>query len=118
MDEVRGYHPGLDVAALAAKEPDTYGYAYARFIQEQKLTPIRMPGNLPADMVARNAFVVRYGIIHDMVHVLTGFDASWPGEVGVWAFVGAQNYSLGFRFTAWVALAFSLVRCPTRFLDR
>ena len=45
-----------------------------------------------AELLARNAFSIRYALIHDMVHVLTGFDASWVGEVGVLAFVGGQNY--------------------------
>lgn len=114
LDEVRGYHPVLEVEALSQLPPATFGHQYARFLRANDLTPIALTGNLPRDMIERNAFVARYGAIHDMVHVLTGFDTSWPGEIGVWAFVGAQNYSLGFRFTAWVALAAALVRCPLR----
>lgn len=112
LDGVRGYHPPLDLAALLAQRPGTFGHEYARFLQANGLHPITMTGRLDPALVARNAFVVRYGIIHDMVHVLTGFDASWPGEVGVWAFVGEQNYSAAFRLNGWLALALALVRCP------
>ena len=109
--------PRLDLDALAAQAPGTFGHEYARFLRLNQLSPITITGNLDPEMVARNAFVVRYGIIHDMVHVLTGFDTSWPGEIGVWAFVGAQNYSTAFRITGWVALLAALVRCPLRLGD-
>ncbi|MFT4979260.1 MAG: ubiquinone biosynthesis protein COQ4 [Myxococcota bacterium] len=114
MDDVRGYHPPVDLDALIAQPAGTFGHEYARFLSENKLTPITMTGNLDPELVARNAFVVRYGIIHDMVHVLTGFDTSWPGEIGVWAFVGAQNYSTAFRITGLVALLVAPLRCPLR----
>lgn len=114
MADVRGYHPRLDLSALAAQPPGTFGHEYVRFLRLNGLSPIVLTGNLDPELVARNAFVVRYGIIHDMVHVLTGFDTTWPGEIGVWSFVGAQGYSTAFRITAWVALLAALVRCPLR----
>ncbi|MFT5685681.1 MAG: ubiquinone biosynthesis protein COQ4 [Myxococcota bacterium] len=117
MADVRGYHPRLDLDALAAQPAGTFGHEYARFLQVNGLSPIVMTGNLDPEMVARNAFVVRYGIIHDMVHVLTGFDTSWPGEIGVWSFIGAQGYSTAFRITGVVALLAALVRCPLRLGD-
>lgn len=117
MADVRGYHPRLDLDALAAQPAGTFGHEYARFLAVNQLSPIVMTGNLDPELVARNAFVVRYGIIHDMVHVLTGFDTSWPGEIGVWSFVGAQNYSTAFRITGVVALLAALVRCPLRLSD-
>lgn len=112
LDAVRGYHPHVDLDVLAAQPESTFGHAYAMFLREHGLQPIVLTGRMDPEMVARNAFVVRYGIIHDMVHVLLGFDPSWPGEVGVWAFVGAQGWSRAFRITAWLALAAALVRCP------
>lgn len=114
LEGVRGYAPDIDLDALAALPDGTLGREYLRFLQANDLSPIRLTGNCPADMVERNAFTVRYAIIHDMVHVLTGFDATWPGEVGVWAFVGGQNYSTGFRVAARVALFAALFRCPAR----
>lgn len=115
LDGVRGYAPDINLDRLADFADGTLGREYLRFLEANGLDPIRLTGNCPPDMVARNAFTVRYAIIHDMVHVLTGFDASWPGEVGVWAFVGGQNYSTGFRVAAVVALLAALLRCPTRF---
>ena len=114
LDAVRGYHPRLDLAALAALPEDTFGHAYARFMRTHSLDLIEVTGNLPAEMVARNAFNVRYGIIHDMTHVLLGFDVSWPGEVGVWAFIGAQNYSRQFNLAGWLSLFVAPLFSPLR----
>ena len=114
LDAVRGYAPTIDLDALAELPAGTLGREYLRFLQTHALDAITPTGNCDPEMVARNAFTVRYATIHDMVHVLTGFDASWPGEVGVWAFVGGQYYSRGFQVTAVVALLVALVRCPLR----
>ena len=114
LDAVRGYHPRLDIDALAALPAGTFGHEYARFLRLNALHPIEVTGNLEPALIARNAFTVRYSIIHDMVHVLLGFDASWPGEVGVWAFVGAQRWSWGFSLAGLVALLVAPFRCPLR----
>ncbi len=114
LGPVRGYRPAIDLEALARLEPGTLGHEYQRFLAINGLTPIVMSERVDPELAARNAFVIRYGTIHDMVHVLTGFDASWPGEVGVWAFVGGQRYSRGFQITAVVALLAALFRCPLR----
>ena len=112
LASVRGYHPPVDVPSLALQPPGTFGHEYALFLRQNKLSPIVITGNLPVEMVHRNAFVVRYGIIHDMVHVLLGFDTSWPGEIGVWSFVGAQRYSFAFRIAGLMALLVAPLRCP------
>lgn len=36
---------------------------------------------------------MRYTVTHDIFHVLLGFDTSYAGEMGVFAFTIAQNYS-------------------------
>lgn len=114
LDDVRGYHPRIDLQALRQLPDGTFGREYARFLEANGLHPIVLTEKTDPEMVARNAFVVRYAIIHDMVHVLTGFDASWAGEAGVWAFVGAQRYSLGFRLAALMALLVAPFYSPLR----
>lgn len=114
LDAVRGYHPRLDLDDLAAQPDGTFGREYVRFLRANQLDAIRMTGNPPEQMVARNAFTVRYGIIHDMVHVLLGFDASWPGEIGVWSFIGAQDYSPQYNRASWLALLVAPLRAPLR----
>ncbi|MEL6345133.1 MAG: Coq4 family protein [Myxococcota bacterium] len=114
LDPVRGYHPRLDIDALSALPDGTFGREYVRFLKANQIDPLYITDNLPADMIARNALNVRYGAIHDMVHVLLGFDTSWVGEVGVWAFVGAQNYGAAFNFASWMSLLIAPFRAPFR----
>ncbi|MEM7154403.1 MAG: Coq4 family protein [Myxococcota bacterium] len=116
LDAVRGYHPPIDLAALAQLPAGSFGHEYARFMTTHRLHPIVPTAAVDAAIVARNAFTVRYAAIHDMVHVLTGFDTTWPGEAGVWAFVGGQNYSLGFRIAAVFSLLVAPFRSPLRIL--
>ncbi len=114
LDDVRGYHPRVDLEALARLPDGTFGREYARFLDANHLQPIVPTDRADPAMIARNAFTVRYATIHDMVHVITGFDTSWPGEAGVWAFVGAQRYSLGFGLAAVLALLVAPFRSPLR----
>lgn len=112
LDDVRGYRPRVDLEALARLPDGTFGREYARFLRANHLHPIVPTDRVDPDLIARNAFVVRYAIIHDMVHVITGFDTSWPGEAGVWAFIGAQRYSFGFSVAAVMALLIAPLRAP------
>ena len=112
LDAVRGFHPRFDAEALRALPESSFGHQYARFMEAHDLRPIVPTDRPDASMIARNAFTVRYAGIHDMVHVLTGFDTSWPGEIGVWAFVGGQRYSRGFQVAAVVSLLVAPFRCP------
>jgi len=114
LSAVRGYRPAVDFEALTRLPEGTFGREYARFMQANHLRPIVPTDRVDPELLARNAFTVRYAVVHDMVHVLTGFDTSWPGEVGVWAFVGGQGYSLGFRVAAVMSLVVAPFRCPLR----
>jgi ubiquinone biosynthesis protein COQ4 len=112
LDDVRGYHPRVDLDALAKLPDGTFGREYVRFLRANHLNPIVPTDRVDPAMIARNAFMVRYAIIHDMVHVITGFDTSWPGEAGVWAFIGAQRYSFSFGLAAVMALLVAPFRSP------
>ncbi|MCA9709325.1 MAG: hypothetical protein KDK70_26010 [Myxococcales bacterium] len=114
LDDVRGYAPRLDLSALAELPEGTFGREYARFMQTNAIYPIVPTDRVDPALIARNAFAVRYSIIHDMVHVLTGFDTSWPGEAGVWAFVGAQHYCSTFELAGVMSLLVAPLACPLR----
>lgn len=114
LDGVRGYMPRIDLDALARLPDGTFGREYARFLAANGLHPIVPTDRVDPAMIARNAFTVRYAIIHDMVHVITGFDVTWPGEAGVWAFMGAQRYSTSFRIASILSLLVAPFRTPLR----
>lgn len=117
LDGVRGYIPRVDLDALARLPDGTFGREYARFLAANRLHPIVPTDRVDRELIARNAFTVRYAMIHDMVHVITGFDTTWPGEAGVWAFIGVQRYSTTFRIAGFMALLIAPFRTPLRMLE-
>lgn len=84
-----GYNPPLPPIADLAKYPEgTFGRAFADHIVQNKLAvdfyPVDKKINFNTYVVARSRK------LHDMWHVLTGFDTSLEGEMGVQGFSLAQ----------------------------
>lgn len=73
-------------------QPGTFGHAYHQFMKDRKLSPFRFSGSY-ADLLEKNYLPIFYASVHDFFHVLTGYDTTFAGEAGVWAFVAAQNIS-------------------------
>lgn len=71
---------------------DSLGWAYNNFLKDNGLKPFRFSGRY-RDLMKQHNLVVRYASIHDIFHVLTGYDTSLAGEAGVWAFVAGQAFS-------------------------
>ena len=92
-----------DLERLSALPEDTFGHANARFMLDNGLSPFVLTDAVAPEIRARNAFVIRYAATHDAFHVLTGFDTSWPGELGVLGFAVGQGYSGFQRFAAVLA---------------
>ncbi|MCH9672363.1 MAG: hypothetical protein K0U93_13025 [Gammaproteobacteria bacterium] len=102
-----GYRPNIDLAKLSTLPVNTFGRAYAQWMQSKKLAPITISPEL-AGLADQNVLAVRYLSTHDMFHVLTGFDTSLAGEIGVLGFARAQNYAFVHR----IALALATVLYP------
>ncbi len=115
LDGVRGYVPRLDLAALAALPEGTFGRAYATFMRDNGLSPFVLTDAIDDATLRRNAFGIRLATTHDMIHVLLGFDTSWPGELGVLAFSAAQGLSWAQRASMAFAWPLYLVRTGFRF---
>lgn len=96
LNLVKGYRPQIDIPALSQLPENTFGRHYANWMIEQNLTPFVISEDL-TDIADRNTLAMRYAITHDMIHVLTGFDTSYAGEIGVLSFAVAQNYSPQFK---------------------
>lgn len=62
-----------------------------------------------------NVVAVRYLALHDLFHVLLGFDVSRPGELGVWSFVAQQEYCPTYKKAAKTAsMLYPLVQPSAR----
>lgn len=96
LESVKGYRPSIDIPALSQLPENTFGRRYANWMIGQKLTPFVISEDL-GHIADRNTLAMRYAITHDMIHVLTGFDTSYAGEIGVLSFAVAQDYSPQFK---------------------
>ena len=96
--------PDVAVEPLLRLPRGTIGREYAELLQANDLHPFRISDQLEREVLERNIFMARYALLHDVYHVLTGFDTSWAGEAGVWGFVAGQRY----LWTYWIA---SLMSC-------
>lgn len=88
-----GPFPDVDPAPLRDLPRGTLGREYVELLDANGLSPFRLSSDFPQELVDRHIFVARYSLVHDVFHVLTGFDTTWAGELGVWSFVAAQGYA-------------------------
>lgn len=104
--------PRIDTDALASLPRGTLGREYLELLASNGLEPFRLSDVIDPALVERQIFVARYSLLHDVFHVLTGFDTSWAGELGVWSFVAAQRYARGHRIAVFLASLLYPVLAP------
>ena len=103
------------VAALTEPLPDfprllkstvplgSVGAAFAKFVADNGITPLSVSQRVREEVAPLNLVAARYVLVHDMFHVLLGFDISRPGELAVWSFVAEQRYSPSYARAAALA---------------
>ncbi|MEN0063863.1 MAG: Coq4 family protein [Myxococcota bacterium] len=106
LEAVSDYTPNVDLDRLATLPEGTFGRAVATFMRDNDIQPFLFTDEISPEMRRRNQFGIRLAQTHDLIHVLTGFDTSWPGEMGVYAVQYAQRWS---AWSPWLALATWLV---------
>jgi ubiquinone biosynthesis protein Coq4 len=82
--EVGPAFPKLELAALRRLPKKTLGGAYAEFLDEHRIVPLEPTRK-------GSAYALRFAATHDLHHVVTGFDTTLAGEIGVLAFNVAQG---------------------------
>jgi hypothetical protein len=95
--------PRVDLDTLASLPRGTLGREYVEFLHSNGLSAFRLTDALDPEVLERQVFTARYSLLHDVFHVLTGFDTTWAGELGVWSFVAAQRYARGHRIAVVLA---------------
>ena len=109
LADVRGYAPAVDLDVLRRLPDGTLGREYVRLLDDNGYGAFVISDAVPRAMLERNVFGHRIAVTHDMFHVLTGFDTTWAGELGVLAFTSAQGYA---RVQRYVALPLALLLYP------
>ena len=117
------------VRALAEPLPDfakmletpaiegSLGHAYATFVSKHGITPLSISPAIRTEIAPLNLVAARYVLVHDVFHVLLGFDISRPGELAVWSFVGAQRYSPSYETAAALARLLYPIAQPSAFME-
>lgn len=91
----------MDRAWVESFAPGTVGAAYAEFTSREHLSADGLVQISPPDYAARDPYDWynrRVRDIHDIWHVLTGYNRDHLGEICLVAFSYAQTHSLGFAF--------------------
>ena len=94
--------PKIDLAELRTLPEDTFGYRYAKYMDDCHLNPLEISPDV-AQQLRHQPLGLRYTLTHDIFHVLLGYDTSLVGELGVWSFVAAQRYSPSYSLAAMLA---------------
>lgn len=110
---LRGYAPAVDMSQLQALPVGTFGRVYADFIIDNGIQPLEFSDAM-LERFEDNPFIVRSTATHDMLHVLTGFDAGLAGEAGVYAFSVAQETSTGGPGILWMLRILYSLASPTQ----
>jgi ubiquinone biosynthesis protein COQ4 len=93
----------IDLQALARLPEGTLGHAFARYFEDNKISPFESPFEVRNDV---DYLSKRYRETHDIAHVLTGYGTDIVGEMELQAFMLGN---LGIR-TAALILTFSTLR--------
>ena len=92
LQDFAGYYPSINLEELSQLPIGTLGYEYAQHMHKCGIQPLEISQDLREE-ANDHLFALRYTVTHDIFHVLLGFDTSYAGEIGVFAFTIAQNYS-------------------------
>ena len=105
--EARWIPPAHDLEQLAHLPEDSLGQAYAASLARLGYDPNLHAGMVPASDAAY--VELRLSQTHDLWHVVTGFDTTVAGEIGLQAFHLTQfPYPLGAALTAQALLSITL----------
>lgn len=102
LSRLKTCFPTIDLAALRFLPEGTFGQIYAQHMDKCHLIPLELSAEVIANLPDQS-LGLRYTLLHDVFHVLLGYDTSLVGEMGVWAFVDAQHYSPNYQTAAWLA---------------
>ncbi|NJN11201.1 MAG: hypothetical protein HC836_19495 [Richelia sp. RM2_1_2] len=92
LKDFEGYYPTINLEQLSQLPEGTLGYEYSQHMQKNGIQPLEISQDLREE-ADEHLFALRYTVTHDIFHILLGFDTSYAGEIGVFSFTIAQNYS-------------------------
>ncbi|NJN12403.1 MAG: hypothetical protein HC836_19475 [Richelia sp. RM2_1_2] len=113
LQEFVGYYPKINLEQLSQLPIGTLGYEYAQHMHKCGIEPLEISKDLEEE-ANKNPFALRYIVTHDIFHILLGFDTSYPGEMGVFAFTVGQNYTKMLNIAYPLVILISCIVAPTQ----
>lgn len=101
----------LDLEALGRLPENTFGYRYAAFMREHGLDMNPQVQVHPpfAKLLEENWLVARHARLHDLHHVLTGWEVKPPDELGLLVF-NTRNFREPFGILALASVPIAVAR--------
>lgn len=99
---LEGFLPALSLDELRTLPDGTLGREYARLLDDNGYRPFFISEDL-RPRALRHTYMMRYIATHDFIHVVTGFDTGYAGELGVLAATVAQGFAPGGAAQEWAA---------------
>lgn len=93
--------PNLNLDELATYPKETLGYVFAEHMKKNGLDPNFYDVGFTDDV---SYLYYRYGKVHDLLHVVTGFGTSVQGEMGILSYSFAQSKGPGVMMVAALVL--------------
>ena len=95
-------YPPIELEKLKDYPDNTLGKELYNFMIKGKISPFKISDEFQ-HLIPKNAFGVRMLAMHDIYHVLLGFNTSYAGEMGVWAFQRHKKFSSGITISYFAA---------------
>lgn len=91
LDEIELQPISMDELSLL--DPSTLGGAYHQYLMDQKLEHFRVSESLRKKL-KDNPMAIRFTETHDLHHLITGFDTTVAGELGLVAFNAIHDFGI------------------------
>lgn len=96
----------IELDQLSRLPKQTFGFQYYKFLTDHSLAPLNFSSETEP-LFEQYPVSVRYIRVHDMFHIILGFEPTISGEVGVYAFIEKQSYNDQLNWAAKTSKRFS-----------
>ncbi len=103
--------PDYNVEQLLQFPAGSLGKEYGLFLKRNRITPIQFSGKY-SDLFDLYPVSIRYIQVHDIFHVLLGFETSILGELGVYSYIQQKNYSSSLNLAFQTGKMIAFMRHP------
>lgn len=102
VKKLNDVYPVIILSKLNEYPDNSLGKELYHFMIKGRITPFIISPDYQ-HLIKKNAFGSRILAMHDIYHVLLGFNTSYAGEMGVWSFQHHKGFSKGISLSYFTA---------------